>query len=54
MNVPAFVAEVRRAGIQLWAKDGSLRWRAPEGAMTTEVRERFVVYNNMSQEVYPS
>ncbi|MEU6701231.1 amino acid adenylation domain-containing protein [Pseudonocardia sp. NPDC046786] len=39
MDVVELVAELRGRGATLWADGGSLRFRAPRGVLTTELRE---------------
>jgi pyochelin synthetase len=39
MNVGDLLGELRAQGIRLWEDDGELRFRAPKGVMTTELRE---------------
>ena len=39
MNAAAFLAELRRRDIQVWAVGGELRCSAPAGALTPELRE---------------
>ena len=34
------VAELRQSGIILWAEDGRLQFKAPEGGLTSELRQR--------------
>ncbi|WP_407567207.1 amino acid adenylation domain-containing protein [Polymorphospora sp. A560] len=35
-DIRALVIELERAGVQLWAEDGRLRFRAPKGALSAE------------------
>ena len=39
-SIDHLVAAARASGIKLWEENGSLRFRAPAGAMTTELRDR--------------
>ncbi|MBV6697770.1 non-ribosomal peptide synthetase [Kitasatospora aureofaciens] len=40
MNVTELIAELQDAGVQLWEDAGQLRFRAPKGALTEELRDR--------------
>ena len=37
-TLDAFLADLQERGISLWAEEGNLRYRAPKGAMTEDVR----------------
>ncbi|WP_245650502.1 non-ribosomal peptide synthetase [Nocardia harenae] len=42
MNVLDLVTDLRQRGVQLWADGDQLRFRAPQGALTADDRERLV------------
>ncbi|GAA2014556.1 non-ribosomal peptide synthetase [Nocardiopsis rhodophaea] len=39
MNADELIVELGRRGVQLWEEEGTLRYRAPEGVLTEELRE---------------
>lgn len=42
MNVPELVTDLRQRGVHLWADGEQLRFRAPQGVLTAELREQLV------------
>jgi hypothetical protein len=44
MSAERLLAEALERGVQLWAEGGDLRFRAPEGALTPDLRRRLGVY----------
>ncbi|ANS63556.1 amino acid adenylation enzyme/thioester reductase family protein [Streptomyces lincolnensis] len=40
MSAAELVSHLATAGVELWEEDGRLRFRAPQGALTDELRER--------------
>src|SRR6476620_8636423 len=44
MNLNQFLAELAQRGVKLWAEDGQLRYRAPKGALTPELRDELVLH----------
>ena len=40
MSAAELVSELAAAGVELWEEDGRIRFRAPQGALTEELRER--------------
>ena len=45
-SLTVLLDDLRRAGIELHAEDGRLRFRAPRGALTPELRERLTVHRD--------
>ena len=42
MNVPELVTDLRQRGVHLWADGEQLRFRAPQGVLTAELRKKLV------------
>ncbi|WP_308050546.1 non-ribosomal peptide synthetase [Streptomyces sp. TRM72054] len=40
MSAAELVSQLAAAGVELWEEDGRIRFRAPQGALTEELRER--------------
>ena len=40
MAIPPLLADLHAAGIQLWVAEGELRYRAPKGALTDDLKRR--------------
>ncbi|MGW2383427.1 amino acid adenylation domain-containing protein [Streptomyces sp. NPDC001658] len=40
MSAAELVSELAAAGVELWEEDGRIRFRAPQGALTEDLRER--------------
>ena len=38
ITAEAIISEARKAGVVLWVENGKLKYRAPEGAMTAELK----------------
>lgn len=45
-SVTVLLDDLRRAGVEVRAEDGRLRFRAPRGALTPELRERLTAHRN--------
>ncbi|MEH2165185.1 MAG: amino acid adenylation domain-containing protein [Nostoc sp.] len=44
MNLNQFLAELAQRGVKLWTEDGQLRYRAPKGALTLELRDELALH----------
>ncbi|MEM8536036.1 MAG: condensation domain-containing protein, partial [Chloroflexota bacterium] len=44
MNVVELLAQLQQRGIKLWVSDGELRYRAPRGALTQELRANLAAH----------
>ncbi len=44
MNIVEFLEELSEQGIELWAEDGRLRYRAPKEVLTTSILEKIKEY----------
>lgn len=44
MNVPDLVTDLRQRGVHLWVDGAQLRFRAPQGVLTTEHRDQLVAH----------
>ncbi|MEU6562853.1 amino acid adenylation domain-containing protein [Nocardia nova] len=44
MNIPDLVNDLRQRGVHLWADGEQLRFRAPQGALTAELREQLTAH----------
>lgn len=44
MNLNQFLAELAQQGVKLWAEDGQLRYRAPKGVLTPELRDELALH----------
>lgn len=42
MNIAALINKVRAKGIKLWQEDGQLKFKAPKGVWTDEIRDEVV------------
>ncbi|MCC5666990.1 amino acid adenylation domain-containing protein [Nostoc sp. CHAB 5784] len=44
MNLNQFLAELAQRGVKLWVEDGQLRYRAPKGVLTPELRDDLALH----------
>jgi amino acid adenylation domain-containing protein/non-ribosomal peptide synthase protein (TIGR01720 family) len=44
MNLNQFLAELAQQGVKLWTEDGQLRYRAPKGVLTPELRDLLALH----------
>ncbi|WP_371502635.1 LLM class flavin-dependent oxidoreductase [Kitasatospora sp. NBC_00374] len=51
MKVVDLLSRLREAGVDLWAEDGKLRFRAPAGALTSELRAALAAHRDEVMEL---